>query len=93
LNILKFVDAILRNNSTDDHCREFFHRRGLMPLMGILGLPNLPVDFPVTPACQAIAVCKSIFNFAQELRVLKQGAQHASTATQITKLSGRINVT
>ena len=23
-----------------------------MPLMGILGLPNLPIDFPAQPACQ-----------------------------------------
>lgn len=52
LNVMKFVDAILSNNSTDDHCREFVVQRGLVPLMGILGLPNLPVDFPVTPACQ-----------------------------------------
>lgn len=52
LNVMKFVDAILSNNSTDDHCREFVAQRGLVPLMGILGLPNLPVDFPVTPACQ-----------------------------------------
>lgn len=52
LNVMKFVDAILSNNSTDDHCREFVSQRGLVPLMGILGLPNLPVDFPVTPACQ-----------------------------------------
>jgi E3 ubiquitin-protein ligase HUWE1 len=52
LNVMKFVDAILSNNSTDDHCREFVSQKGLVPLMGILGLPNLPVDFPVTPACQ-----------------------------------------
>jgi E3 ubiquitin-protein ligase HUWE1 len=30
-------------------------------LMGILGLPNLPIEFPASPACQAVAsVCKSI---------------------------------
>ena len=77
LNVMKFVDAILSNNSTDDHCREFVHQRGLIPLMGILGLPNLPVDFPVTPACQAVAaVCKSILNLAHEPQVLKQGLDH-----------------
>ena len=58
---MKFVDAILCNNSTDDHCREFVSQGGLTPLMKILGLPNLPIDFPVSPACQAVAaVCKSI---------------------------------
>jgi E3 ubiquitin-protein ligase HUWE1 len=58
---MKFVDAILSNNSTDDHCREFVAQDGLVPLLSILGLPNLPVDYPVTTAAQAVAsVCKSI---------------------------------
>ena len=51
-NVMKFVDAILSNNSTDDHCREFVVQKGLVPLMGILGLPNLPIDFPAHTACQ-----------------------------------------
>ena len=53
-NVMKFVDAILSNNSTDDHCREFVAQKGLVPLMGILGLPNLPIDFPAHTACQVI---------------------------------------
>ena len=58
---MKFVEAILSNNTTDDHCREFVTQNGLYPLMGILGLPNLPIDFPTSPACQAVAsVCKAI---------------------------------
>lgn len=58
---MKFVEAILTNNSTDDHCREFVTQKGLEPLMSILGLPNLPIDFPTSPACQTVAiVCKSI---------------------------------
>lgn len=77
LNVMKFVDAILSNNSTDDHCREFVTQQGLVPLMGILGLPNLPVDFPAQPACQSVAaVCKSILNLAHEPQVLKQGLLH-----------------
>ena len=36
-NVMKFVDAILSNNATDDHCREFVTQKGLVPLMGILG--------------------------------------------------------
>ena len=57
---MKFVDAILSNNATDDHCREFVTQKGLVPLMGILGLPNLPIDFPTHAACQV----KKMENFA-----------------------------
>ena len=76
-NVMKLVDAILSNNSTDDHCREFVQQKGLVPLMGILGLPNLPIDFPAHAACQAVAaVSKSILNLAHEPNVLKQGLLH-----------------
>lgn len=64
LNVMKFVDAILSNNSTDDHCREFVEQGGLEPLLQILALPNLPVtscNTPITATAQAVAsVCKSI---------------------------------
>lgn len=61
LNVMKFVDAILSNNSTDDHCREFVAQGGLQPLLRILSLPNLPVDNPITTSAQGVAaVCKSI---------------------------------
>lgn len=61
LNVMKFLDAILSNNSTDDHCREFVAQGGLSPLLRILALPNLPVDSPITTSAQAVAsVCKSI---------------------------------
>lgn len=73
-NVMKFVDAILSNNSTDDHCREFVSQGGLVPLLKVLGLPNLPVDCPVTTSAQAVAsVCKSILNLAQEPKVLEEG--------------------
>lgn len=76
LNVMKFVDAILSNNSTDDHCKEFVFQKGLVPLLGILGLPNLPIDFPVSQACQSVAsVCKSILNLAHECGVLQRGLQ------------------
>ena len=58
---MRFVDAILSNNSTDDHCREFVKQNGLIPLLKILQLPNLPIDFPTSSACLSVAsVCKSI---------------------------------
>ncbi|BFZ10773.1 hypothetical protein BsWGS_13813 [Bradybaena similaris] len=74
LNVMKFVEAILSNNSTDDHCREFVAQKGLIPLMSILGLPNLPIDFPTSPACQAVSsVCKSVLTLSRESEVMKQG--------------------
>lgn len=58
---VRFVDSILSNNSTDDHCREFVRLGGLEPLINILGLPNLPLDFVSSQACQSVSgVCKSI---------------------------------
>jgi E3 ubiquitin-protein ligase HUWE1 len=68
---MKFVDAILSNNSTDDHCREFVAQGGLVPMLSILGLPNLPVDYPVVTAAQAVAsVCKSILVSATLISVI-----------------------
>ncbi|CAH1782935.1 unnamed protein product [Owenia fusiformis] len=77
LNVMKFVEAILSNNTTDDHCREFVNQKGLIPLMKILNLPNLPIDFPASPSCIAVAgVCKSILTLSHEPEVLKQGLIH-----------------
>ncbi|XP_022080949.1 E3 ubiquitin-protein ligase HUWE1-like [Acanthaster planci] len=83
LNVMKFVEAILSNNATDDHCREFVNQKGLVPLMGILGLPNMPIDFPSNPACQAVAgVCKSVLSLAHETSVLKQGLLYLNDVLQ-----------
>lgn len=64
LNTMKFLEAILSNNSTDDHCREFVTLNGLRPLLSILSLPNFPVascNSPVAATSQSVAsVCKSI---------------------------------
>lgn len=71
---MKFIDAILSNNSTDDHCRDFVYRGGLERLLQVLALPNLPVDCPITTSAQAVAaVCKSILNLAHEPQVLQVG--------------------
>ncbi|XP_043484818.1 E3 ubiquitin-protein ligase HUWE1 isoform X4 [Leptopilina heterotoma] len=85
-NVMKFVDAILSNNSTDDHCREFVNQDGLVPLLSILGLPNLPVDYPVAQAAQAVAsVCKSILNLAHEPQVLKTGLTQLNDVLNLLK--------
>lgn len=93
VNVMKFIDAILSNNSTDDHCREFVNQGGLVPLLKILSLPNLPVDCPVTTSSQAVAsVCKSILNLAHEPKVLKQGlSQLADVLETLKPLCSNIN--
>lgn len=79
LNAMKFIDAILSNNSTDDHCREFVQKGGLKPLLRLLGLPNLPADCPATNPAQAVAtVCKSILNLAHEPFLFQEGLQQLS---------------
>ena len=56
-----FVDSILSNNSTDDHIREFVSQGGLTPLLRLLSLPSLPLDFPTSTACATVTgACKSI---------------------------------
>lgn len=58
---MKFLENILSNQGTDDHCAEFITHDGLSPLLGLLNLPNMPLEFPLLPACQSVAaVCKSI---------------------------------
>lgn len=86
LNTMKFIDAILSNNSTDDHCREFVQQGGLKPLLKILSLPNLPVNCPVTNPAQAVAtVCKSILNLAHETTLFKEALDQLSEVLKILK--------
>merc|ERR1711962_885026 len=74
LNVTKFLDNILSNNGTDDHCVEFVQLGGLVPLYKLLNIPNFPLEFPMMPACQSIAqVCKSVAVLAHENKVFKEG--------------------
>lgn len=58
---MKFIQAIVSNNATDDHCQEFQTNGGLPILFQLLHLPALPMDFPSSPACQSVAnLVKSI---------------------------------
>ena len=61
INVVHFLDAILSNNSTDDHMREFISQGGMQPLLQLLSLPTLPLDFPTSAACTAITgACRNI---------------------------------
>lgn len=58
---MKFIQAIVSNNATDDHCQEFQSHGGLPILFQLLHLRALPMDFPASPACQSVAnLVKSI---------------------------------
>lgn len=73
LNVMRFVDAILTNNSTDDHVREFLRQDGLTPLLKLMRLKNLPSDFPSSQACAGISnVCKSILALARDPKVVQE---------------------
>jgi E3 ubiquitin-protein ligase HUWE1 len=58
-NIMRFVEGVISNNTTDDHGKEFVRLGGLKPLLDILQMKNLPIDFPSSQACQCVAtLCK-----------------------------------
>lgn len=83
---MKFVDAILSNNSTDDHCKEFIQQGGLPYLLRLLRLPNLPVDYPATSTAQAVAtVCKSILNLAHDCSLFKEGLHQLAEVLLLMK--------
>ncbi|XP_049782725.1 E3 ubiquitin-protein ligase HUWE1-like [Schistocerca cancellata] len=80
INVMKFLDSILTNNSTDDHCREFISQGGIPRLMKILEISYLPLDHPVTSAGQAVAtVCKSILNLTHEGEIFRVGLENMET--------------
>ena len=59
-NVMRFVEGVISNNTTDDHGKEFVKLGGLKPLLDILQMKNLPIDFPSSQACQCVgALCKS----------------------------------
>lgn len=73
LNVMRFLDAILTNNSTDDHVREFLRQDGLLPLLKLMRLKNLPIDFPTTQSCNAVSsVCRSILALARDPKVVQE---------------------
>ncbi len=74
INVVHFLDAILSNNSTDDHMKEFISQGGMDPLLRLLALPVLPLDFPTSAACTAITgACRSIMVRECMVRVMSIG--------------------
>ncbi|CAF3792804.1 unnamed protein product [Rotaria magnacalcarata] len=66
-NIMRFVEGVISNNTTDNHGKEFVKLGGLKPLLDILQMKNLPIDFPSSQACQSVAgLCKSTLTLLVE---------------------------
>jgi hypothetical protein len=75
-NVIRFLFSILNNNATDDHFREFVQKDGLDPLLSIPSLPNMPITFPISPACQSVAVtCRGLLSVAVQPEVFTQCIQ------------------
>jgi hypothetical protein len=53
------LKVFIINNTIDDHGKEFVKLCDLKPLLDILQMKNLPIDFPSSQACQCVAtLCK-----------------------------------
>ncbi|XP_064399727.1 E3 ubiquitin-protein ligase HUWE1-like isoform X3 [Halichondria panicea] len=73
INVIRFLDAILTNNSTKDHVIEFSKQGGLKPLIQLLALPTLPVDFPSSHGFNALcSTCRGILNLASPSDLLAE---------------------
>ncbi len=54
-NVMKFIEAILSNNATDDHARLFVAQGGVEPLARLVVLPNLNPEFGQPTAFNSVA--------------------------------------
>ena len=60
-NVVNFVDCMLGTSSSDDHIKDFVSAGGLYPLVSLLSLPALPLNFPISTACNTvISACKAV---------------------------------
>ena len=60
------MEAMLSSNATDDHCNAFAEQGGIKPLLSLLTLPHLPLDFAGCHACDSIAaVVKSMIGLSR----------------------------
>ena len=63
INVCKFLDTMLSNNNTPDHCKAFIQEGGLPVLIQLLSLRALPIEFPNSQAANQIAqVLRTVFS-------------------------------
>ncbi|XP_076800643.1 E3 ubiquitin-protein ligase HUWE1-like isoform X1 [Clavelina lepadiformis] len=85
-NVTKFIQAIVSNNTTDDHCREFRQHGGVPALLKLLRLPSLPLEFPNSPACQSVTnLTQTVFLLLREPTVLTESLAHVRDILQQLK--------
>ena len=73
LNVCKFLENMLSNNNTADHCRVFIKEGGLQVLIQLISLRALPIDFATsTAAAQIAAVLRIILVLSKETTVLEE---------------------
>ncbi len=72
VNVCKFLDSMLSNNNTPDHCKEFISAGGVQVLLKLVSLKSLPLDFPTSQAAQQVAsVLRVVFVLSKDRSVLK----------------------
>ena len=72
VNVCKFLDSMLSNNKTPDHCKEFISAGGVQVLLKLDSLKSLPLDFPTSQAAQQVAsVLRVVFVLSKDRSVLK----------------------
>ena len=72
VNVCKFLDSMLSNNNTPDHCKEFIAAGGVPVLLKLVSLKSLPLDFPTSAAAQQVAsVLRVVFVLSKDKSVLK----------------------
>lgn len=60
-NQVRFLDAILSQNNTDDHMQEFIKQGGLEPMLKLLAITPLAAETSYTTANSAIIdTCRNI---------------------------------
>lgn len=80
INVCKFLDTMLSNNNTPDHCKAFIQEGGLPVLIQLISLRALPIEFPSSQAANQIAqVLRVILILSKDKSVLEATLQEVDS--------------
>ena len=72
VNVCKFLESMLSNNNTADHCKVFISEGGIPVLIQLVSLRALPIEFPSSTAASHIAsVLRILLVLSKETNVLE----------------------